>query len=125
MKIYFVTVLVLLLFISGCGPIYETTSTYVKPDNSEGVACTFQCENSRLRCEQNLELKRQNCNANDRIAELEYQQCVDKKGKKKCDRSWVFCEINTASCKATYNQCYTSCGGEVTTKTICVEGCEG
>ena len=123
MKIYLLF-LSLLLTLTACGPVYETRSSYTRPDSPEGVACTFQCENSRLSCRQNQDLKQQNCDANNRIAKLEYQQCVAKHGKDKCEEDFTFCDIGNNSCKETYNQCYRTCGGDVITRTVCVEDCD-
>lgn len=116
--------LLLLIILSGCGPVYETKSSYTRPNSPEGVACTFQCENSRLSCSHNQDLKLQNCEANNRFAKFEYQQCISKNGKDKCDEVFHLCDVDNNSCKATYNKCYESCGGDVITRTVCVEDCD-
>lgn len=115
--------LIFSLILTGCGPVYETQYTYVRPENPEGVTCIFQCENTRMQCVQSEQLKRQNCEANNRIERLEYERCVSKKGKDKCFEYWTFCESNEASCTVLYNQCYHSCGGQVQATRVCVYDC--
>ncbi len=115
----------LALLITGCGPVYETQYSYRKPPTQEGIACTFQCENLHLQCTHNKELRQQNCETNNRIMQLEYEQCVANKGEDKCSRDSNSCEIDLDSCKDTYNRCYTSCGGSVSSRVICVEDCDG
>lgn len=123
MKKYYWTIL--LLFISGCGPQYSTTYSYVRPTTEHGQSCIFQCENSRLQCSQNEDLKLENCESREREERLSYDLCVEKNGQKKCSSpSMRFCYRNNSICKESYNQCYSSCGGTVTSNTVCVSNCD-
>jgi hypothetical protein len=110
--------------LSGCGSLYETNYSYIKPNSPQGVICTVQCENTRLQCVQNKELEKQNCETNKRLDNIEYDQCVAAKGKDKCSRNWTYCSADTSSCKTAYNNCYTACGGQVKTERVCVANCD-
>jgi hypothetical protein len=50
---------VLALWLSGCGPVYETQ--YVPPPDAEGKNCSFNCENNRQICRQACKLQYDDC----------------------------------------------------------------
>ncbi len=113
------------ILLSACGPQYSTTYSYIRPATGQGQSCAFQCENSRLQCRQNEELKYENCQSKNHTRQLSYDLCVEKNGKKKCSYPTTsFCNKAYKQCKAAYNQCYTTCGGKVNSKTECVANCD-
>lgn len=56
--------------------------------------------------------------------QLEYEQCVTNKGKDKCYEDSYYCDIDLGTCKDIYNRCYTTCGGSVSSRVVCVEDCD-
>lgn len=120
--------------VSGCGPQYKTEYSYVRPTTPEGQSCVFQCQNSELLCNQNLNLKVESCESRASASQLTYDLCVkNNEGKSAEDKAacsfptYEFCgneRDNHQSCKITYNQCYANCGGEVSSETICTANCD-
>lgn len=119
--------LVGLLFLVGCGPMYQTEYIYTPPESSSGSACIFQCENSKQQCQQIQSMRSEDC---ERRAEYEYQRCedriYDRKGR---DAKWYectreSCTEDTERCEASYRSCYQSCGGRVEAQTRCVSNCD-
>ncbi len=133
-KYYCVLAVTLLAFIQGCAsPKYETFYDFQPPQTSEGRACIFQCENTKMQCEQLDQMRIANCG--DR-ADIDFQRCTDRakaeydrckaSGKQYCAEAR--CEKTTCSssgqCDTQYQRCYTTCGGKVTSETRCVANCE-
>lgn len=113
--------------LTGCGPHYVTNYTYVKPDTPEGQACAFQCENAKLQCQHNEELKEMRCKDNEERNRREYDICINDKNKKKKDCTLPltqWCKTNDKRCTASYNSCYVNCGGLVNSETVCVSNCD-
>jgi hypothetical protein len=125
----------LTLFIQACaGPQYKTFYSYDPPKTSEGRACIFQCENTKVQCEQLAQMRVDNCQ--DR-AELNFQRCADRAQadydrckasgedkicfKKDCGRG--ACNPS-GQCDNQYQRCYSTCGGQVTSETRCVANCD-
>ena len=128
----------LTLFIQACaGPEFRTLYNYDPPKTSEGRASISQCDNTNVRCEQLEQMRVDNCL--DR-AELNYQYCTDQaqvdynnsidrckdcgeKSRIKDDCEKEPCN-RSGQCGNQYQRCYSNCGGQVTSETRCVAGCE-
>ncbi|MEZ4752834.1 MAG: hypothetical protein R3A13_00765 [Bdellovibrionota bacterium] len=124
--------LILILVLSACGPVYKTDYTYIPPKTESGRSCIFQCQNTKVQCEQLQELKYERCL--DR-ADREYDRCERNKryiykpnGERKCvDNCYCFrdsCSLDEETCEIRYRSCYGTCGGSVEAKTYCVSNCE-
>lgn len=116
-----------LLTLIGCGPIYDTQYQFTPPDDGNGRACIYQCENGREQCTELEELREESC---ENRAESEYQRCADniyrRKGR---DPKWnecyrESCSSDTERCENSYRSCYQSCGGKVRAETVCVANCD-
>jgi len=107
-----------LLLAAGCGPMYNTEYTFVPPETPTGQTCVFQCENSKLQCEQIEDMKQERCE--DR-ADREYERCKDREKEKHCYRS--YCSVDYSRCETRHRGCYQSCGGKVEEHKKCVAFC--
>ena len=128
-------IILLTLLIQACAspPQYQTFYNYDPPKTSEGRACIFQCENTKMQCEQVDQMRVANCQ--DR-AELNFQRCSDRaqadydrckaSGEKYCFTDTCRKEPCNGSgqCDNQYQRCYSICGGQVTSETRCVANCE-
>lgn len=117
--------------LNACGPIYHTEYTYVPPTKGMGKMCAAQCVQAKNVCEQSCALNNQTCTLRahqDALAQFQiYKQEQLRKGKK-IKRSVTSFE-NTSNCSKScgcedmYNTCYTTCGGQVIAKQVCVAFC--
>jgi hypothetical protein len=105
--------------ISACGPVYDTRYTFVPPERPEGRTCVFQCENSKLQCQNMQDMQKQNCEFR---AQLEYERCKDR-GEKHCYED--YCSSDYSRCDEQYRNCFQACGGTVNRQDVCVAFCEG
>ena len=123
----------LIAFLTSCGPVYKTNYTYIPPENEEGKSCIFQCDNTKLQCYQLEDMRYQRCL--DR-ADRDYYRCEAnrryvynyKKKRREC-RHNCYCFRSSCSqtrevCDDRYRTCYQTCGGSVTSETVCVSNCE-
>ncbi|MCB0353892.1 MAG: hypothetical protein KDD64_10220 [Bdellovibrionales bacterium] len=110
----------------GCGPQMRTTYHFVPPETPEGRACIYQCENIQLQCDQLDQSEYSRCL--DR-AEDDYRRCEDRNVYRRqddqeyCYRS--YCPSPDGErCKERHRSCYQSCGGQVSSETVCVANCD-
>ncbi|GEM_PF-704156 len=111
----------------GCGPMYDTRYTMIPPSSSSGRVCIVQCENSKYQCEELEELRKERC---EERAESEYNRCEwqtrRSEGRQpkwyECSRD--SCSADSGKCEQRYRSCYESCGGRVSSETVCVANCE-
>jgi len=129
----------------GCGPVYSTLTDYEPPADPVARAGLANCELIRSQCLQIEERSAEDCQrtANARFdecsakvkdceqaAEAEYQKCSA--NGKFCSRRTCInmcirgsCSVDEARCKSQYDRCYSSAGGKVSTRTVCVKRCDG
>jgi hypothetical protein len=111
----------------GCGPVYNTTYSYTPPKSAEGRACTFQCNQIQIQCQQLEDMNRARCEdeAQRRQRQCEWDLRVTEGRKPKwyeCGND--SCYANYARCEQTYRACYQSCGGQISADTRCVANCD-
>lgn len=113
-----------MLFLSGCGPVYKTVYSYRPPASPQGQICIMQCDNIKRQCYTHEDFRVRACEDENRIARLEYERCASM-GYDRCwDRS-AFCNSgNYWYCDEEYRICYQNCGGFISSREICVSGCE-
>jgi len=120
---YLLALLSLIVILSGCGPIYETRYNLTPPPGQMGQICANQCDQIRLQCIQNEDQRNQNCETQNRLARLEYEQCRDK-GYSDCYDSSIWCDASDHEvCEEQFRMCYRNCGGTVQSYQVCVFGC--
>lgn len=119
MKTNRLTILLVVLLLGACGPIYETQYSYTAPEGPQGQMCVSQCEMHRMNCEQLEDMKKQNCDAN---AAREYDYCRYHTDEKYCYQE--SCSVDYSRCERLYNTCYQGCGGRVDAHQVCVAFCE-
>lgn len=132
-KLILAIAILLTTLVQGCAPEYKTSHTFIAPKTAEGKSCVFQCENTRMQCDQLDQMRVDNCRMR---AENNYAYCEQQKqaaynncvasGAQGCYQEWCQKEECPTSdrCENQYQRCYSTCGGQVTSETHCVANCE-
>jgi len=135
---------VALALLAGCGPRYQTFTSYAPPQDEAGRQCLAQCLSGRQLCRQNAQVQARQCRIGaDTVAQIEnfrrlaqYQAELERFRRKGADApeqpetvspSYGRCDGEAAAAERHCNHdlCYQNCGGEVTYATHCVANCEG
>jgi hypothetical protein len=133
--------MVMILWLSACGPQYKTVYDMTPPEDRQGRMCLNQCMESKTYCEQvehqgKLQ-ETQICLAEAKVrADIDYDSYIhyQKKGDLPVEKAYRDfyhpgqCSGNkglySPRCESNYRQCFTNCGGIVRERTICVSGCD-
>ena len=128
--------LFLLLSLSACGPIYNTSYSFSQPKSTSGKQCTNACLQNRSVCNMQCNAQNEQCRVNARkIALPTYLLYLVNQGKEEQPRRHNrdrtiddFANYSNCSsicdCESTYNQCFSGCGGIVTENRQCVVFCD-
>ncbi len=111
------------LGLAACGPIYETRYSFTPPPTPEGRVCLLQCDQIRLQCRQFEDMKKENCEQQNRWEREHYERCKNA-GRKDCRYPSTYCSTNYDRCEEQYRICFQTCGGRVDATTVCVANCE-
>jgi hypothetical protein len=130
----------------GCGPRYQTFTSYAPPQDVAGRQCLAQCLSGRQLCRQNAQVQTQQCRLSAqtdaqietirRLAEYHAELAGSRRKSRDtpeqpgtvspnygpCNGEAAIAEQH---CAADHDLCYQNCGGEVTYTTHCVANCEG
>ncbi len=117
-------VLLFVVLLAGCGPVYRTEYSYQPPQDPQGRNCLMQCENMRMQCRTNEDYRLRSCEDQNRIARLEYDNCMAMKYDRCRDNSTYCGSSDYERCDMDYRLCYQNCGGIISSREICVYGCE-
>ena len=130
----FLSVILGLLVLAACGPVYKTNYDYKPPQTDNGRMCVNQCLNTKSACEQDCHARQVDCEYRaDEDAQIQYDNYVrtqrfqHQEIKKTVTDFHRYCDEETvcaARCVANHNLCYNNCGGVVNGTTICTSGCE-
>ncbi|OAN52211.1 hypothetical protein A6A04_00470 [Paramagnetospirillum marisnigri] len=132
--LHWLPVLVVLL-LGGCGPVYETVYDLTPPRSAEGRQCATQCQTTQTYCKRNCELEEDRCRSRARDeARRDYDRYVREQRDRgrKVERSESSFESSygcgDSSCKAEcgrdFRTCYTTCGGQVSSRRVCTAFCD-
>jgi hypothetical protein len=132
MKAKFAWLLVVVLMLTACVPIYETHYSYQPPDNPQEKSCIAQCQENRNVCRSDCHNQQQQCESQAREkAEFRYRMYKTKRqnaGKPLQKSLGDFYHTmgchRTCNCQAEYRQCYRACGGKVIKHTHCIAFCD-
>lgn len=124
--------LVLIIALAGCAPVYKSEYNYAPPNNQMGKMCIAQCVQAKANCEQMCQINNANCRAQ-RRQEAFYQYETYKyerhrQGRKlkkninDFDTGSYSCS-HSCNCVPSFNACYAACGGEVLERKVCVAFC--
>ena len=129
--------------LAGCGPVYQTTYSYVMPKGKEARQCIRECLSQKQACNLQCDKQKKKCQARNQQSEL-LSDLVNMKARREEARHYhkhgkhhhrhysrypyssysrVSCDTE-CGCDANYRVCYTSCGGQVIPHTVCVAGCK-
>ena len=129
----------------GCGPRYQTFTSYTPPQDETGRQCLAQCSSTRQMCRQSGHTLIQQCRSQAQTeAHLEtvrraaaYSIELERYGNTghgapelpgPASPNYARCDSEAAGveqqCKADYDLCYQNCGGVVAYSTHCVANCE-
>jgi hypothetical protein len=133
------------MLVAGCGPRYQTFTSYAPPQDQAGRQCLAQCLSGRQLCRQNAQVQIQQCRLSAqtdaqietirRLAEYQADRGRDHRRHQNTPEQPDTVSPNYGQCNgeaATAEQrclddhdlCYQNCGGEVTYTTQCVANCE-
>lgn len=125
-------ILLFVLLLSACGPIYQTTYGYIPPKSNIGKMCAMQCQQTKMLCQQLSQSGQDNCRNNARQqAMFDYQSYKHERRQagKSIDKDLndfyndFGCSRDTSNCDQAYNSCFSTCGGQVIPTTVCVAFC--
>lgn len=127
---------VVMICCAGCGPRYKTFYSLTPPSSATGLQCLNGCQTTLQQCEANQQYEYQNCE-NRKLQE--FQICESQKimapdpllgwSAPICVQNcWCYKEScgrpSDEICKSRYYECYSNCGGNVSTTTVCVANCD-
>jgi hypothetical protein len=127
--------LVILFFITACGPVYQTDYQIVPPQDNMGRMCANNCLLSMQNCQQTCRIEESHCTERARLMErneyLEYVTVQTASGKPvkrnaPTARRYYDCSQDACygSCTNSYHICHTNCGGQIVPHTYCTAFCE-
>ncbi|MEC8461375.1 MAG: hypothetical protein VXY77_04160 [Pseudomonadota bacterium] len=124
--------LIVLGLLTGCGPITQTKIHY-RPPKSAGKSfyqCINRCERQRFLDSSYCQGLQARCYQLSRFYDSSnylWYYGYYKSPFYTFDLSTTDCNFETSQCMAKvlsrYNQCYQSCGGQVSKRTICISNC--
>lgn len=131
-NLLFILTLTLITFLTGCAPIYRTQYTFVPPKTDIAKMCTAQCVQGKNTCEQMCRMNNENCllraqqDAEHQFEIYKNDQLRQGKEVKRDMNSFkhTYSCRSSCNCEPTYRSCYTSCGGQITQKQVCVAFCD-
>ena len=122
--------------IAACGPIYNTTYTYVAPDSLSTRECVQDCKEETQDCVSRTERYYRMCEREDKdMAEDAFRRYRRAREEQKLPLKksvWDFKSMGRSSyqsehkaqCNAHYDACFTGCGGQIIPKRECVMFCD-
>jgi hypothetical protein len=117
---------VLLLVLSGCGPIYDTQYSFEPPQSASGPHCIYQCDTTKAQCIELKQMRADSCN--ERSQRQSYYCTEDIRSRYNREPKWYecteeLCSDDTDFCDDQYRSCYQACGGRVNRETRCIANC--
>lgn len=124
---------VVLIGLAGCGPMYETTYTYVAPSGAAGKRCVQQCTQSKQLCkrichkDENACMIRAKKDARGQFRNYKERQQreglpIEKNLNDFLDNDQ--CQRRDCGCEGDYRACFQMCGGELVPHRKCVAFCD-
>jgi hypothetical protein len=136
-------ILGLALSLAACGPQLETRYDFTPPASKAGMQCVQNCQADQSMCQAHARSAKDQCRAQaDRKVEQDYQKARNdyvvalklhaKDPSKfpeptepyKQSPSYYQCDDLGTECQGQYNNCYSSCGGNVVESQVCVANCD-
>jgi hypothetical protein len=133
--IFSTLVLLSVMLLSGCGPMYETRYHYTPPTSEKGRHCLIRCQQNQNTCKNDCRLRQSQCELNERDkARFKYESYKQDQKDKGLEvaktlrdfmNSWGSSSCSfSCGCLSTYNSCYELCGGKVEAEEVCTAFCE-
>ena len=132
--------------LAGCGPRYQTFTSYTPPASLAGQSCVSDCLQSRQHCRRAGDLEVQQCRIEARqqadgenlrrqaLFQIDLQRHYGGQLKdpppppELAQPNYGMCthraEVHEAQCTEDFDLCYQNCGGTVTYATHCVANCD-
>jgi hypothetical protein len=149
MRSSLIILLLALMSLSACGPVYKTEKFYEPPQDEAGRACVVGCEERRALCSADCDARYDTCvyhaemqarhnylEAKERYLNLK-ERCLLRPTK---DQDRSECQnlyepnpnayLNTShcdkdcNCERDFDRCFQVCGGILRQQTRCVSGCD-
>lgn len=118
---------IFLMFVSGCGPVYQTSYSFVPPEAVAGRSCVYNCEIIKRQC---IDLQNRDAQDCERRSDWEIRDCesrirlAENRSPKWYECGGETCSADIERCDGEYRGCYELCGGRVKATTVCVSNCE-
>ncbi len=132
-KLVFVNLVIALLLLTGCGPVYQTSYNYQPPASLSARKCIVQCQQNQIQCNAACSNQNNQCEMMAQQSALfQYKAYVSQQkltGQPINASLQDFyddssCQMQqSCNCIPQYNQCYQLCGGRVITQQTCVAFC--
>lgn len=125
MKLLSLSIVLLSFLTTSCAPVMKKYYVYTEPADQSGKQCLNQCLKIQASCENNRDTLYNQCRS---VAVSEYNSYIYTREsqnlpveKKLSD--FDYC-VKNQNCQATYNDCYSNCGGNVRVEYECVAFCK-
>jgi hypothetical protein len=122
--------------VAACGPIYQTTYTYVAPNSPGTRSCVRDCTEETQDCAARAEHYYRMCEREDEDQAEEafrrYRRAREEQKLPVKKSVWDFKSMSCSSfqsdhksrCDAHYNACFTDCGGQIVPQRECIMFCD-
>ena len=121
----------LVLLVSACGPVMETSYEMVPPPTMEGRMCSNDCVSAKQTCESACRQEKNSCD-NLNMTEAQNQYLLEKATNKDSTKTpddfhgsrWCSADECLSTCGSNFNLCHSNCGGQVIPHTQCTAFCK-
>jgi hypothetical protein len=123
-----------LLCLSSCSPVYKTDYRFVTPSSEKGKLCANSCLDKLTLCKSSCYTRKLECQKiKDLEAENEYLKYVHRQQKNKKPiekeindfKSYSSCNTSCKSeCDSIHRVCHSNCGGDIVEHTYCTAFCD-
>lgn len=124
-----------LVVLTGCGPMYKTSYSFIPPTSMEGRMCTMQCNQTKNMCEQMQQMRNETCRSRardearwryeDYVRERRDRNLPVEKSMRDFESSYgAFSCADQGNCENDFRTCFTTCGGQVLAHEQCVAFCD-
>ena len=115
-----------ILFLNGCGPVYQTHYRYVAPSGWRARNCINQCLSDKTQCQISYNQQNQECRSEADITSLA-SNVINNNNSSSAYAPTTYPDYSNCNaggeCQQAYVTCYANCGGEVIITKTCVQSC--
>lgn len=119
----------ILLTLTGCGPMYVFKNEYVPPNSDQGRSCAANCISNLSMCQNQCRAEKNNCEMMNQVSSIA-QDALKANSKRPSQygtgyQRYCSSDYNCmTNCESTRQSCHKMCGGEVITHKTCTAFCD-